>query len=199
MHRKDISVSLSLQEFMKKHLLNSRLLLFFSPQPPSLLSLSLFLVSSPLLLRSSNIPLILVLPRTSVRRENWPHEKWKGLFKRNGGVMKTHYCIPWCTAWPQSCLVRLGGSGWCFLHVFVSLPLLFLIVSPLFSFSLTVTISFFCFLFISSFSLCHFIPPLLRLLCMMLLQGDVAPAPVNTSITIYKDPQSLGVLSLSSL
>lgn len=44
-----------------------------------------------------------------VRRENWPHKKWKGLFKRNGSIMKTYYCIPWCAAcgcrrWPAAIL-----------------------------------------------------------------------------------------------
>lgn len=48
-------------------------------------------------------------PRPSVRWENWPHKKWKGLFKRSSSVMKTYYCIPWCAArggccWPTAIL-----------------------------------------------------------------------------------------------
>lgn len=63
-----------------------------------------------------SVPSIFSLPlippprsHPSVRRENRPHKIWKGLFKRNSSVMKTHYCIPWCSAcggrcWPATIL-----------------------------------------------------------------------------------------------
>lgn len=54
-------------------------------------------------------PIILPAPHQSVQQQNWPHKKWKGLFKRNGSIMKTYYCMKRCTAcgrrrWPAAVL-----------------------------------------------------------------------------------------------
>lgn len=67
-------------------------LLLYFPGTPSLCiclprSLLFPLLCYPLL------SLLLAPSPSSVRWENWPHKKWKGLFKRNGRIMKTYYCI----------------------------------------------------------------------------------------------------------
>lgn len=79
-----------------------------SPLAPSPRCLSLFrsTLGALNILASSHF---LLPPRPSVRWENWPHKKWKGLFKRSSSVMKTYYCIPWCAArggccWPTAIL-----------------------------------------------------------------------------------------------
>lgn len=145
-------------------------LLLYFPGTPSLRvclprSLLFPLLCYPLL------SLLLAPSPSSVRWENWPHKKWKGLFKRNGRIMKTYYCIPRCTGCgsdrrPTAILVRLGvggrgrGVGG---RSSLSLYYFSYCLISLFSFSLTITISrfllvflYFCRLFISSFSLCHF-------------------------------------------
>lgn len=150
-------------------------LLLYFPDTPSLCiclprSLLFPLLCYPLL------SLLLAPSPSSVHWENWPHKKWKGLFKRNGRIMKTYYCILWCTGCggdrrPTAILVRLGvgGRGWgvggraAFFWSSLSLYYFSYCLISLFSFSLTITISrfllvflYFCRLFISSFSLCHF-------------------------------------------
>lgn len=131
-HKKGLSISLSwlLQTFLCRvswsnsfwfqvcsHWLCSFFLfcnLCFSDTPNQLASVTSRALS-PLFITFSvySVPSIFLLPlifsQPSVRRENWPHKKWKGLFKRNGSVMKTYYCIPWCTAcggccWPTALL-----------------------------------------------------------------------------------------------
>lgn len=45
--------------------------------------------------------------------ENWPHKKWKGLFKRSGSLMKTDYCVTWCS-WRRATSAQGVGRLFCY-------------------------------------------------------------------------------------
>ena len=124
--------------------------------------------------------------------------------------MKTFYCILRCTAFGGCCWLTAilfsqircwwVGCQWGFLLVFLFLPLLFLSLSHLylFSYSLMIIISvfplvflYFCFFFISSFSLFHFVP---RRPSLCDTAESHVPCAKDTSITIGRATQSTGIM-----
>lgn len=103
------------------------------------------------------LSLFLLLSASSVCRENWPHKKWKGLFKRkkqpNENLLLSHNALHLVAA---DGLVSDGGDGWISTHfcsfisclIVSSLSVLIFSHNPRLLFSAAFLI--FCFFFISS-------------------------------------------------